>query len=148
MALGPLGTAAGPPASNRCARCGRPIGSHLGYPDPEAPPGVETGKRVCYRCHRLATRGHVPPGVGEQMADARRSAPRFILYRLGAVLVAGITFLVVSRTHQASHFLFGLAGVIVMLTLGRAARPRGRRATRARDDADADPRSVDSAEGR
>lgn len=126
MTLGPLGPPPGPPTeAGACARCGRRIGSYLAYTEP-GDTGGAAAARVCYRCHRLATRGHVPPSLAEVHAPSRHQASQFVFYRIAMFLVALCTFGVIQQTGEAAHFFYGLAGVVLLYSLSRRVHP-GRR---------------------
>ncbi len=126
MTLGPIGPPPGsPPAAGTCARCGHRVGSYLVYTDSRAAgPGRPPPEHICYRCHRLETRGHLPQSVDEVHQSARGQAAQFMLYRLGMIFVALCTLAVMRRTGEPAHFFYGLGGVILLYTLSRRVRPR------------------------
>ena len=135
------------PGAQHCARCRRRIGTHLSFPDPDdARAGTPSLRRICYRCHRLAQWGRLPRLLEDLGPSPRSRATQFLLYRFSMVLLAAITLLTVVRTGRAAHFFFGLAGVILLLTLSIAVRP-GRKPLRRPAPPDEDAGAAERVDG-
>lgn len=125
----------------RCSRCGRVVGVHLSFPDREA---VQAGQPapglLCYRCHRLATWGRLPPLLDDVGASRQSRTVQFLMYRVGMMLLAGLTLVITAQTGRLAYFLTGLGGIILLFALSLSVDPRrmrrrkGSRAPAAEDD--------------
>jgi len=107
------------PPTRRCSRCGRVIGSHLGYPES---PG--SSKLVCYRCHRLASGGVVPQSLRTAWnAEPERNTQAWV-FRMGATMMLVLTFVIVWQTRNVGHALIGAAATLLFFVLWRRTRQK------------------------